>query len=281
MAGNEDTRTHWPTRVLRSGDRRSLSRSATRALDVLEFFGQVRRPLRAVEIARRFSLHPSTVNQLLKTMVESAHLTFEALTKTYLPSPRLAYFSSWMVATYGNDERLRKLLAEVRATSNEVVTLTTPKDLVMQVIDFAGSGVELKADSSSAERGLRVSIFGSAIGLAYLSSLPQPEIRRLAERARISSSDQDSLMKMVAKARIDGFAEGPSGQGRFWSLALALPRDAFNVPLVIGLAGPAKRIKPRIATLVSALQSGVAGFADKYTSGTGGHSIVDRLQCNP
>ena len=67
MSEEADHQRNWPMRVMRAGDRRSLSRSATRALDVLEYFGQVRRPLRAVEIARQFSLHPSTVNQLLKT----------------------------------------------------------------------------------------------------------------------------------------------------------------------------------------------------------------------
>ena len=80
----------------RPGDRRSLSRSATRALDVLELFGQERRSLRAIEIAKALGLHPSTANQLLKTMVDSAHLTFDAVAKSYLPSPRLGRFGGWM-----------------------------------------------------------------------------------------------------------------------------------------------------------------------------------------
>lgn len=263
MDGIGDSQSKWPMRVVRSGERRSLSRSATRALDVLEFLGHVRRPLRAVEIARHFSWHPSTVNQLLKTMVESAHLTFEAGTKTYLPSPRLARFSSWMVATYGNDERLRRLLAEIRELSNELVTLTTPNDLFMQVIDFAGTDPDFETGEMSAERGLRVSIFGSAIGTAYLSSLPSQEVRRLADRARISLEDQDQLLKSLARVRADGFADGPSAEGRIWSVAIALPANGFNVPLVLGVAGPTERVRLGLAALASAVKAGAARLIDR------------------
>lgn len=253
-------------RVMRAGDRRSLSRSATRALDVLEYFGQVRRPLRAIEIARRFSLHPSTVNQLLKTMVESAHLIFEAGAKTYLPSPRLTRFSSWMVDTYGSDERLRRLIAEIHALSNEVVTLTTPNDLFMQVVDLAGTEPEDEIKDNGAERGMRVSMFGSAIGAAYLSSQPNSEVRRLADRARIPAVEHDRLLKMLGQIRVAGYADGPSGEGAYWSVAVPLPQGRFNVPLVLGMAGPTDRVRGNLHQLSKALQAGVSRLSQELGS---------------
>lgn len=273
MNDEVDPQSNWPMRVMRAGDRRSLSRSATRALDVLEYFGQVRRPLRAIEIARRFSLHPSTVNQLLKTMVESAHLTFEAGTKTYLPSPRLARFASWMVATYGSNEGLRRLIADVHALSNEVVTLTTPNDLFMQVVDFAGGDPESEfgdGNDSGAERGLRVSMFGSAIGAAYLSTLPNSEVLRLAERARIDADDHDKILKMMMKMRTDGYAEGPSAAGSIWSIAVPLPSRHDTVPLVLGLAGPVDRVRPNLPQLAKVLHTGIANLAVRAQAESGG-----------
>lgn len=244
-------------RVLRAGDRRSLSRSATRALDVLELFGEVRRPLRAVEIARRFELHPSTVNQLLKTMVESAHLTFEAGTKTYLPSPRLTRFGSWLAETYGGDGRLRALVAELRGQCGEVVTLTTPNDLFMQVIDHAGADFADANRTGQAERGLRVSMFGSAIGAAYLSTLTAVEVRRLAVRARIPAAEHGALLAMLEGVRIDGFASGTSAEGSICSVAVPLSASSIGVPLVLGLAGPAERVGARLAELAGAMRSAI------------------------
>jgi DNA-binding IclR family transcriptional regulator len=108
-------------------------------------------------------------------MVESAHLIFEATSKTYFPSPRLTRFSCWMVANYGGDDRLRRLVQHVQSSTGEVVTLTTPNDVYMQVVDLADPDVSA-AQLHGAERGLRVSMFGTAIGAAYLSTLPDKEI---------------------------------------------------------------------------------------------------------
>ena len=261
---DSDLQSYWPVRVMRATDRRSLSRSATRALDVLEYFGQMRRPLRAVEIARRLILHPSTTNQLLKTMVESAHLTFEAGTKTYLPSPRLTGFSRWMIDAYGGDERLRHMIGQVHSASGEMVTLTTPNDLFMQVIDYAG----FDADDESldgAERGLRVSMFGSAIGAAYLSALPRPELRRLAGRARIPESEHAAVLEWMARIRQEGFADGPSADGTIWSLAVPLPAASFSVPLVLGLAGPSERVRANLPGLGKILRAAVKDLAEHVT----------------
>jgi len=243
-----------PLRVRRPGERRSVSRSATRALDVLEFFGEMRRPLRAVEIAGALGLHPSTANQLLKTMVESAHLTFDAQTKMYLPSPRLAPFGAWMLGTFGASQGLHRLMCEVQARTGEIVTLTTPNDLFMQIIDWVGSGPFVEAT----ERGLRVSIFGSAIGTAYLMELSEPAIRRLAYRGRLSPEETGELIATVEKQRRVGIASSGSAGGGTLSLAAPLPREGLPAPLVLGLAGPAERVSERQAQLQDCMLSAIA-----------------------
>jgi DNA-binding IclR family transcriptional regulator len=243
-------------KVKRPGERRSLSRSATRALDVLELFGEVRRPLRAIEMSKALGLHASSINQLLKTMVESAHLTFDAHLKTYLPSPRLAHFSAWMLASYGGDEQFRDLLHKLNVASAEVVTLTTPNDLYMQILDVVGA----EPTTEATERGLRVSIFGSATGAAYLSTLPRMEVDRLVVRARIREGDIPAILAHAARVRAAGLAEGPSVGGQYWSIAMPLPAGFSPAPLIVGLAGPAERIKQNLARLQAVVRATVDGW---------------------
>jgi DNA-binding IclR family transcriptional regulator len=243
-------------RVRRPGDRRSLSRSATRALDVLEYFGRVRRPLRAIEIAKALELHPSTTDQLLKTMVDSAHLVFDARTKAYAPSHRLAQFSAWIVDSYGREEDLRELVGEVQAASGEVVTLTTANDLFMQVVDLAGT----TPIGESAERGLRVSLFGSTIGAAYLSTLTDAEIGRLAYRARLSAAGKAAVLADVEQIRREGFAEGPAANGEAWSIATPLPLQGLT-RMVLGLAGPVDRVSANRPQLQAVMRTAVARWA--------------------
>jgi DNA-binding IclR family transcriptional regulator len=267
--GNEDQRgvsiivprpgsgSHLTVRVKRPAERRSSSRSATRALDLLELFGRAQRPLRAIEISRALEMHSSTTNQLLKTMVDSAHLVFDARAKTYLPSPRLTEFSAWIVESYGADGRLRKLVEELHAQTGLVVTVTTPNDLFMQIVDAEIPGIP--GDERLPERGLQVSIFGSAIGSAYLSTLEDDAVLRIAHRARIGEEDMRSLVDMAHRIRDEGFAEGPAAMDeRTWSLAMPLPAQGLHVPAVLGLAGPSGVLKPRLDELANLMRDAVA-----------------------
>ena len=244
-------------RVRRPGERRNVSRSATRALDVLEAFGQARRPLRAVEIARLLGLRPSTADQLLKTLVDSAHLTFDAGAKAYMPSPRFGRFAAWMAETYGEGGALRALVAEIRAATGETVTLTTPNDLFMQVMEAA----DAESGAQAAERGLRVSIFGSATGTAYLSTLPDAEIVRLATRARLTDAALAPLLAEVAQVRRAGVTDCASG-GDSWSVAAPLAAARLPVALVLGLAGPAARVQPERERLRALIRDAASAARD-------------------
>jgi DNA-binding IclR family transcriptional regulator len=219
---------------------------------VLELFGQVRRPLRAVEIARALGTHSSTTNQLLKTMVDSAHLIFDAREKTYLPSPRLAAFSAWLGETYGSELEVRAVLDEVRSRTGMVVTISTANDLFMQVIDLAST------PGSGGERGLRVSIFGSAIGSAYLAMLEDAEVVRLAERARIPEGQLPDILQSAGRIREEGYAEGPASGDGFWSIAVPLPLHGFGAPAVLGLAGSPDHVRPRSDELVAIMREAIA-----------------------
>ena len=239
-------------RVKRPGERRSLSRSATRALDVLELFGRERRALRAVEISKALGTHASTTNQLLKTMLDSGHLAFDARAKTYLPSPRLAEFSGWIMASYGAGGRLRDLIDEVRTATGMTVTISTPNDLFMQLINCA------VPDGARGERGLSVSVFGSAIGSAYLASIDDADVLRLADRARVPAADIPAVLGDLAQIREAGYADGATAGSDYWSMAMPLPMQGLQVPTVLGLAGASAQVRPRLEELFSIMREAAA-----------------------
>lgn len=240
---------HLTPRFQKPGQRRSMSRSATRALDIMELFGAHARPMRAIEIARLLETNPSTANQLLKTMVDSAHLIFDAKTKTYLPSPRMAGFTNWFAEFYGSGGRLRELVARVHEATGMVVTITTPNDLAMQVI------VSAEAGPTSAERGGRVPLFGSVSGAAHLVNLDEKELRRLAYRARIPDDQLPFLEAELALIRERGFAVGRSMNAETWTLSLPVPRQLTRVPVVLGLAGPAEVIEREAIAIAARMRA--------------------------
>lgn len=217
----------------------------------MELFGAMRAPLRAVEIGRALGTNPSTTNQLLKTMVGSGHLVFDARTKRYLPSPRLAEFSGWIVETYGVGGRLRDLISGIRDSTGLVITVTTPNDLFMQIVDSA------IPHGQTAERGLQISVFGSVIGSAYLSMLDDAEVSRLAYRARIPDGELQAILRAVENIRRQSFADGDSADGEIWSIAMPLPTQGVHVPAVLGLAGPSEQVRERVPEIVAVMRAAI------------------------
>lgn len=201
--------------IKRPDDRRSRSQSATRALDVLELFGEAGRPLRAIEIVNALAMNRSTANQLLKTMVDSSHLVFDARAKTYTPSPRLARFSAWLVNVYGPGDRFDELVRDIQARTGLFVTVCIPNDLFMQVMEARSP------HGLPTQRGLRISPFDSVIGSAYLSTLDKEELARLADRARMAEPRMQAIERELDGIRAAGYASGRSDEAT-WSIAVPI-----------------------------------------------------------
>lgn len=245
-------------RVKRASDRRSASRSATRAIDLLEYLGSVRRPVRAVEVAQALSMHPSTTNQLLKTMVDSSHLLFDARTRTYLPSPRLTGFCSWLIGLYGPEEKLRTLVQDLGGRIAKFVTVSTANDIFMQILEAYAP------DDTNNHRGHRVSLFGSAVGSAYLSMLDEQEIVWLADRARVSKEETRRALDAIGMIRNDGFASGPSvfagliDEDPTWSIAIPLKCETMPLKLVLGVAGSGDEVERQLQDLRREMEDAIS-----------------------
>ncbi|HKX78319.1 MAG TPA: helix-turn-helix domain-containing protein [Novosphingobium sp.] len=223
--------------VRRPDERRSRSQSASRTLDVLEYFGQVRRPLRAIEIVNMLSMNPSSTNQLLKTMVDSAHLLFDARTKTYMPSPRLAAFGTWIRDLYGDSDKFDELVCDIQARTGLFVTVSTQNDLFMQVIETRSPS------GRTAQRGVRVAMFDSAVGLAYLSTLGAAEFDRLVYRGRITDARLPEITAEVEGIRQAGYASRPSTDASTWSIAMPIRHGSAQIPTVLGLSGAPEKVR--------------------------------------
>jgi DNA-binding IclR family transcriptional regulator len=224
----------------------------------MELFGELRRPLRAIEVSRQLGMHPSTTDQLLKTLVDSAHLQFDSRTMSYRPSPRLLDFARWSIDVYGPNNWLRDLVRTVATETDLVATLTTPNDLFMQVIDM------VRPEGLRVERGQRIFMFGSATGSAYLSTLADVEVERLAGRARIAAAEVTAIAACLGDIRREGYADGANvtdaadGVEPMWSIAMPIPQGQLPFPIVLGLSGPAGRVQAQRGPLAAGLSAAIA-----------------------
>lgn len=239
------------------GGKKNLSKSATRALDILEYFALVGRPLRAVEIAQALDFHTSSTDQLLKTLVDSAYLMFDSNNKLYYPSPRLVNFGSWLATNYFGDNRIYRLLQTVHQDTGDIVTLSIRYGASMQIVDF----IEPLARAGTIVKGSRVSITKSIIGTAFLTLHSDKEVIRIVDQVNTESGQKPSvselreLLQRVRQARTDGYVSIPATAiGTPWAMAMALPQPASGMKMVLGLGGHSHADHRQVAGLLPTIR---------------------------
>jgi DNA-binding IclR family transcriptional regulator len=260
---------------------KNIARSATRALDVLTYFAHVQQPARASSIADALQMPRSSTDQLLKTLVNAGYLVFFSENKTYFPSPRLHVVGDWLAKTYSREAGLSDLLDALHEETGQVVTLTMQNDCHMQIVECAGA--DAVAELPPAAPAYRFPLIGTAVGGALLVSKNHKEVQRIVSRARRSRAaafgqrDFSELPERLISYRSAGYAwarrplpntteRGPKGE--MMSLAMPVPGRITRVPMVLGMAGPARRIMSSERDFVFAMKSRLQSYvahADRAT----------------
>ena len=227
-------------------DRRvNFAKSAVRALDILELFGDLRRPVRAVEVAKFLGLPASSTDQVLKSMSGSGYLIFNRMAKTYFPSPRLIPFGCSLNDSFFGGT-LPALLDRLHQTTGEVVSLSTISGDDIKLVD-ARAPDDYAGPTLS---GLCVSVFASVLGRAFLGSLNQRELQHFVGRTHPIFRDNNGAdyMRWVIAYRRQGYVSCDTSEYMpqyqpCWSIAVRVPPQLSAVPLMLGLSGPLKRTR--------------------------------------
>lgn len=237
----------------------NIAKSAVRALDILEIVAHAAQPPRAVEITRALSLSPSSANQVLKTMVDSGYLIFDATTKSYDLSPRLMHLGTALSARYFGPDSIDRLMHAVKCACEGNVMLAASQGAFMQVLDICDlHAQDAPRDFERSMLGAQVPIFGTCTGAAWLSSQKDETILKTIQKCRRDlgkrASDIDGIMESIRRVRRQGYAFGGlMADDGVWSVAVALPPTANGTVLVLAVAGPERVIdgkKAEIAALI-------------------------------
>jgi DNA-binding IclR family transcriptional regulator len=228
--------------------RPSAVKSATRVLDVFEFFSFACRPSRGIEIANYLELPKSSANVLLKTLVDTGHLTFNPKTKCYFPSFRMVRLSRSVASSFRGEERLIALIERLQFKMEVCVALTVQNGGYMQFVAKLPSPQVRLADHRrylSYGEGTKTPIIGSATGGALLSTFKDSEIMEfvLHQRRGRSRDEREKecevVLATVRSFRERGYATNyyPPASPNTRTFAMALPKHVSDVPLILSVGG--------------------------------------------
>ncbi len=231
-------------------------KSATRALEVLELFSNIRKPLSATEVGFILGYPKSSTNVLLKCLTDIGYLNLNLDSMRYFPTLRATSLGEWVPAALYGPGDAGSMLQEVHDLTGETVTLSMRTGMSMRFIRVLPGKYFI---SLRIEEGQLAPLLGSSVGAAYLSKCNLNEITLLAESARAmakSRKDRENIeqtLDVATKTRKTGF--GVIYGSMFpdvGAIAMPLPFASDGNILVICVGGLEDRIRmnERAITLV-------------------------------
>lgn len=230
-------------------------KSARRALEILECFERLQRPLTAKDIERELGYPQSSCIMLLKSLTSQGYLTYMSFSFTYFPTARVRQLGAWLEADDLSDEKINLILADLSEATGETIILGAHDGLYVRFVRVVDGPDPI---SFKAHVGQRSPLMKSAAGRAMLSTLSDAEIERyvaIAARHEKESFPAAKFAKLIARLnRIRkrgydvSYDEVVRGVG---AVTAPLLRSDERPPLIIAVGGPTARIRAKQAMIIT------------------------------
>jgi DNA-binding IclR family transcriptional regulator len=241
-------------------------KSAARAFEIIEVFASKRRRLTATELGEALGYPKSSLNVLLKSLVSQGYLSMQQGTLSYFPTLRLTQLGDWLpVALFGSNAFFDSLNI-LRDQTNETVTLTMAAGAEMRVLRaLLGThpiALQLNEDYS-------FPIIGTAVGTAYLATLPDPALDAFLARRDVMASgghplDNATLKSTILQARALGYTSTYDALlDDTGAVAIPIQSRELGETLVVAVAGLGHRIKRNEQQIVAKLMAWAADCLER------------------
>ncbi|SKC03801.1 IclR family transcriptional regulator [Sphingopyxis flava] len=244
-------------------DTDQIVKSAGRVLRILELFDVLKREALVSEVSELLALPQSSTSVLLRSLVVMGYLSYNAPTRAFAPTTRVALLGNWVNAPLLSDGPLIRLMHRLNVRTGQAVVLAVRNHVWSQYIHVvqASSPVRLYV-----VKGSRRPLVCSATGLTLISDLSDSEITRLGLRYNAEPQEVDVkvpvpvLLERAQAVRANGYAfqhdTVTAGAG---VIAMRLPSlENSDERLSIGIAAPTQVLQDSKDDFVLALHEEIA-----------------------
>lgn len=239
-------------------DTDQIVKSAGRVLRILELFDVLKREALVSEVSELLEMPQSSTSVLLRSLVVMGYLSYNAPTRAFAPTTRVALLGSWVNGPLLSDGPLIRLMHRLNVRTGQAVVLAVRNHVWSQYIHVvqATSPVRLYV-----VKGSRRPLACSATGLTLIADLPDSEIKRIGVRYNAEPQEVDvkvpvaTLLDRVQAVRDNGYAfqhdTVTAGAG---VIAMRLPQlEKSEERLSIGIAAPTEILRDNKDEFVVAL----------------------------
>lgn len=244
----------------------SVIKTARRIFEVLEYFDEVQQPVSLKDMSIHFSYPVSSASALLKSMVVMGYLDYDAYSRTYMPTMRIATLGNWVQGALFGEGRILALMKHMSELTKETISIGTQSDLFAQYIHIVPSQYAIRYHLKP---GTVRPLARSGLGWLLLSARTDETIDRLLRRINIEEESTNrialpDLMARVREVREQGYVFSKhtvtAGAG---VIGMLLPIRRHGRILAIGVGGPVDRLEEKKDQILSELREGIAQFVDR------------------
>lgn len=233
-------------------------KSAMRTLALLEHFRRTKVSASVAEISSALAMPQSSTSVLLKSLVSLNYLEYDAETRRFLPSYRVALLGDWIQRGRFGDKQITDMMEMLWAETGETVMLGQQIGAGMQYLHIipATYRVQLLIHVGEIRPMSR-----TGLGHILLSRRPNSYIRAIVRR---NNADEPNAAKRFREAafiqeikniRQCGFSEtrGRTTPGAN-TIAMIMPSSGKQTLLALGVGGPIDRMEAKRSRIIDAMR---------------------------
>ena len=158
---------------------------ARRAMELLEFFAEWRRPASVKEVSQSLGWPQSSTSVLLRALADAGFYDQDPRTGMYAPSVRLLLAAEWIGDSVSSERSLLELMEKVHGQTGHTVMIGAQDGLHVRYLHVLQATREGRF---TARTGSLRPLFGSATGKMLLTLKPEREIALLLRRVNATES---------------------------------------------------------------------------------------------
>ncbi len=233
----------------------NVVKSTGRTIQILEFFDDHRGPANIAQVARALGYPQSSTSEIMRSLHVLGYLSYNHHGRTFMPTSRVRLLGAWANEQLHGKDRLSSLVEKLNSHSGQTAFLAIRNKLTAQYIQVAQATTSLRLHLTP---GQQRPILRSASGLVLLKDVGDAEISMLVRRINGERTDQedfisvDAVLRDVRFIRANNylFIERSQISPGAAVIAMALPRETFPVPTVLGVGGASEILSPQKDSLV-------------------------------
>lgn len=240
-------------------------KSASRVISILELFEAERKALRISDIVDALGYPQSSVSTLMKTLVGSGYISFDATERSYAPSPQLAFLGHWALGHRESVEVIQGIMRRLSDTTCMSAMLGARNGIKLQYIHF------VVADSQFPMRvreGTQRPLHRSALGLMLMTNLDDAEAGRVVRRYHLENPNEieepfSDVLERLNFAREHGYfiSQNLILQGAS-IVGMLMPTPPNSRRFALGIGGLTEEIQENREDCIQALRAATLEYAD-------------------